>query len=135
MRLYKKILYIVWEFPQTVLAVIMIAFLKRKIVRHEKYRSADVIYARGFPGGISLGRYIILNERYQVRDSAKKHEFGHSIQSMYLGWLYLIAVGIPSLSRSLIWRLFKLNRRDYYRGYPENWANRLGSVEEPGNRC
>lgn len=134
MRLYKKILYIIWEFPQTVLAFMIIAFLKRKIVRYEDYRSTNVFYVKDFPGGISLGRYIILAERCYRRESVKKHEFGHSMQSLYLGWLYLTVVGIPSLTRSIIWRSFKLKSGDYYRGYPENWANRLGSVGEPGSR-
>jgi len=135
MKWYKKILLVICEFPQMLLAVVMIAFFKRRIIRCENYRDSNIIYVKGFPGGISLGIYIILNEKYYKRDLAKKHEFGHSMQSLYLGWFYLIVIGIPSLIRSIIWRLFKLDSRDYYRGYPESWANRLGSVGELVNKC
>lgn len=134
MKWYKKIFLAIWEFPQMLFGVIMIAFLKRRIVRYENYKRLKIIYVKDFPGGISLGGYIILNEKYYKRDLAKKHEFGHSMQSLYLGWLYLIVVGIPSLTRFIIWRLFKLDSREYYRGYPESWANRLGSVGETGNK-
>ncbi len=110
------------------LAIIIAVFLKRKIVKYESYKSTSIIYIKGFPGGISLGKYIILNENYHGREFLKKHEYGHSIQSLYLGWFYLLVVGIPSIIRAFIWRLFKLNRQDYYKGYPENWANRLGGA-------
>ncbi len=121
-----KILIIVWELPQTILACILLVFLKKKVTGRKTYRHAKVFYIRGFYGGISLGRYIILNNRYTGNELSLKHEYGHTIQSMYLGWFYLAAVGIPSLARSIIWRVFKLNSLRYYKGYPENWANSLG---------
>ncbi len=79
-----------------------------------------------FSGGISLGRFIILNEKYSGNELSIKHEYGHSIQSLYLGWFYLIIIGLPSIIRVIIWGLLKLKSLDYYKGYPENWANRLG---------
>ena len=121
----KKILHAIWEFPQMLLAVMIIIFFKRKIVRYENYKRSNVIYMKRFPGGISLGKYIILNEKHYGREFFKKHEYGHSIQSLYLGWLYLIVVGVPSIIRAFIWRLFKLKKQDYYKGYPENWASKL----------
>jgi len=130
MNWYKKILLVIWEFPQMLLAIIIIVFLKRRIVKHENYKRSNIIYMKRFPGGISLEKYIILNESYYNRDLSKKHEYGHSIQSLYLSWFYLIVIGIPSIIRLLIWKLFRLNKQDYYNGYPENWANRLGSGGE-----
>ncbi len=109
-----------------VIAGILLVFLKKKITGHKIYGRAKVFYIRGFYGGISLGRYIILNDRYTGNELSLKHEYGHTMQSLYLGWSYLVVVGIPSLARSIIWGLFKLNGLRYYKGYPENWANRLG---------
>jgi len=51
-----------------------------------------------------------------------------------LGPLYLLVVGIPSLVR-VIYRKFHykkygLNWENYYNGFPENWADRLGGIQD-----
>lgn len=58
------------------------------------------------------------------------HEYGHTIQSMILGPLYLFVIGIPSC----IWaftpyfqKLRSKGKYSYYDFYPEKWANYLGS--------
>jgi hypothetical protein len=130
MNWYKGILAIIWELPQTVLAAIIIILFKRRVTKRISYGLANILYMKGFPGGISLGRFIILNEKHSDKQFPRKHEYGHSIQSLYLGWLYLLVVGIPSLIRSIVWRLFKLDSYKYYAGYPEKWANKLGYGEE-----
>lgn len=87
-----------------------------------------------FPGGISLGTYIIISEQSyrDKRARTKKHEYGHSRQSLYLGPLYLIVVGLPSI----LWAGFVYNlvRKSvsYYAVYPENWADKLGEVNRNG---
>lgn len=65
----------------------------------------------------------VLNDRLLV------HEYGHTIQSVILGPLYLPVVGIPSA----IWlRMPRLSQRrhdaesSYYAFYTERWANHLG---------
>ena len=57
-----------------------------------------------------------------------KHEFGHSVQSFYFGPLYLLIIGIPSISRysKIFLKVKKQAWQNYYKGYPENWANTLG---------
>lgn len=93
-----------------------------------------------FNSGISLGDYIIMdNCRFKLsKEELRKsinHEYGHSIQSKKLGWLYLLIVGIPSIFRNIYDRLFhrKWNYdkrcKWYYDGFPENWADKLGGVE------
>jgi hypothetical protein len=59
-----------------------------------------------------------------------KHEYGHSVQSAYLGPLYLFVIGIPSL----IWAGFFDNWREkhnksYYWFYTESWADKLGGAK------
>ena len=124
-NIFLKILLFIWELPQTFLACIIIIFTRKKVVGKETFGKTKIFYAKNFPGGISLGRFIILNSIYINDEMTKKHEYGHSIQSMYLGWLYLIIVGLPSIIRVAIWELLKLENSDYYRGYPENWADKL----------
>ena len=85
---------------------------------------------------ISLGDYIILDYCYLGHRSsvAVAHEYGHQRQSLFLGWLYLLVVGLPFLVRNLWDRTFHGNwlpcRREkwHYDGFPERWADALGGV-------
>jgi len=63
--------------------------------------------------------------------SVKSHEYGHTIQSLILGPLYLLIIGIPSM----IWcnnpKYIKLREEkgiSYYDFYPEKWANLFGKM-------
>ncbi len=75
----------------------------------------------------------ILKEGIHVADAMGKntikHEFGHSKQSLYLGPLYLLLVGIPSFLMSMLTILHILRPDRYYKRWPENWANSLGEVK------
>ncbi len=130
MNRFLRILLFIWELPQTLLASMIIVFLRKKIIKRETFKHTNILYAKNFPGGLSLGRFIIFNARYFNDKLSKKHEYGHSIQSLCLGWLYLIIVGLPSIMRVIVWRLLKLDSLNYYKGYPENWANKLGFSRE-----
>ena len=55
------------------------------------------------------------------------HEYGHTIQSLILGPLYLIVIGIPST----LWVFFGAKKRKdkqvaYGSFFTEGWANSLG---------
>lgn len=79
-------------------------------------------------GGISLGRYIIVNQF--AMDKTIYHELGHCRQSMYLGWLYLIVIGIPSIVwAGLYGKVIKPTTNGYYNFYTEKWADKLGNVQ------
>jgi len=130
MAFYLWILFITWELPQAVLAGCIAAINCRRITGSETYNHARILYVKDFPGGISLGRLIFLNNKYSVDDMSKKHEYGHTLQSLFLGWTYLLVVGIPSIYRAVLWRIKKLDSYSYFLGYPENWANKLGFTKE-----
>lgn len=93
----------------------------------ETFRDIN-IYSGSFPGGISLGLYILMGEssRKYNRNQIKEHEWGHTRQSLYLGPLYLIFVGLSSI----IWAWYWTPDRPmtYYDFWTENWADRLGGV-------
>lgn len=121
----KNILLAIWEFPQNALGFIVKKIYKAKYLGHYGY--ADV-YAWDVKGGISLGNYIFVHK--DMGKNSIKHEHGHTIQSKYLGWFYLLVIGLPSL----IWaQCFGKHRaktgRSYYWFYTESWANKLGGVE------
>lgn len=58
------------------------------------------------------------------------HEYGHTVQAAYLGPLFTVLVGLPSVTWAFL-PLFTARRRrkhvSYYAVFPENWANRLGN--------
>lgn len=79
-----------------------------------------------------MGMFIIINKNRgeDWLNSTKVHEFGHSIQSIILGPLYLLVIGLPSLIWCNAKRFIKLRNEkgvSYYSFYPEKWANYLGS--------
>jgi hypothetical protein len=127
-----KILKYIWLLPQNLLALLLIGILKGE--KQDQYKDCDLysVVSQKF-SGISLGKYILLNEYYYLNKvvliTTTKHEYGHYIQGLIFGWLYLIVIGIPSLSRNLLARVNNKMRVNYYKGYPENWADKLGGVE------
>lgn len=117
-----------WEFPQTFLGYLFTKFYD--VEWKEDYRSIHV-YAGKFPSGISLGLYILLSNasyKYNLKLS-KQHEYGHTRQSLYLGPLYLVTVGLASVTWNALRRISsRLREKDYYSIWPENWADKLGGV-------
>ena len=78
------------------------------------------------PDSASLGMFIFLGS---PSTDILSHEYGHTIQSLMLGPLYLPFIALPSA----IWCNSRRFRRSRQRGiyrysdfYPERWANRLG---------
>lgn len=117
-----KVLLFIWQLPQNLLGLIIKSTLKA-----EKDTWNDIEYYNGkLNGAVSLGNYIIIDKRYYNDDKTIYHEKGHQIQSKYLGWFYLIIIGIPSGLGNLIHRLFRF---DYYKLPWEKWADKLGKVE------
>ena len=116
----KQILLYIWQLPQNILGLLLRAIYKGNDSEYE-----DVLVRRStkMTGGISLGRYIIINQ--WSTDKTVMHEYGHTIQSKRLGWFYLLLVGLPSILHAA---LCKCRRHSYYDVYPENWADKLGGV-------
>lgn len=116
----KKILLWVWQLPQHLIALFMCAVLKVKpSVERAMFIKDD------FPS-FSLGEYLFVGE---LDGKVFRHEFGHTRQSRYLGWLWLFVIGVPS---ALHWLWFQYYGRkhgyNYYNFYTEKWADNLGGV-------
>lgn len=113
----KEVLLYLWQLPQNFLGLCVIKFTKAKkqnmVYRTDKYRF-----------GVSLGRYIIFGGYYTTTNV--KHEQGHQKQSLYLGWLYLFVIGLPSVAGNLLNRVIRFN---YYKQPWEHWADILGGVK------
>jgi hypothetical protein len=133
----KRALFLLWQFtwglPQNLIG--LIAYLSmRKKCEHKRFGQAIVTYVpvteKPF-GGVSLGMFIFVNPT-RPGDwlfDTHIHEYGHTIQSLILGWLYFPVIGVPSflwcnLKSVIAWR--KEHNCSYYRLYCEGWANHLG---------
>ncbi|MFV2015835.1 MAG: hypothetical protein ACC656_10425 [Candidatus Heimdallarchaeota archaeon] len=114
-----------WELPQTLLGwIVMRVYEVRRI---KDYQDVKMVLLQNALIGISLGRYIIFH--YQANNNTKKHEYGHTKQSKYLGPLYLIVVGLPSIILNILSRIIGGKfAKNYYNRFPENWADKLGRV-------
>jgi len=126
----------VWQFPQHLLALVLV---KITDATRLPYKRSVYVYD-GYPwlSGVSLGWYIFLPERKLIV-STILHEEGHSKQSLMFGPLYLLVIGIPSVCNNLWDRWFHKSwssgkrQHWYYNRYPEAWADRLGGVERVTN--
>lgn len=127
----KDILLYLWQLPQNLLGLLIVKILGAQFIttRHiERTGTFAHIYATSkIGGGVSLGKYIIICERRINNNTIKAHEAGHCVQSVLLGWLYLIVVGLPSGVWCLIYDNFNI-KRNYYAFYTEAWADRIAGI-------
>lgn len=121
MKTILSVLLYIWQLPQNLLGEILALCYGAR--RGRGYRDVRLHYSGSISGGISLGRHIILNDHYRYDDKEKMHEWGHTRQSLMLGWLYLAVIGVPSI----LWA--SRPRRDYFSFWTERWADRLGGVK------
>ena len=115
-----------WGFPQTLLGFII--YLLNRDKPHEIYHGCVVTHW-GNGGSQGVGMFLFLGNTSDPR--VRVHEFGHSVQSMILGPLFLPVMGIPSFLWCNLPPCRKLRRErgvSYYRFYPESTANLLGSL-------
>lgn len=114
----------IWQFPQNLIGLIVARFCKVKFCSH--YKDAIVCYWN-LKSGLSLGKYIFVHIKADKRTI--KHEYGHTIQSKYLGWFYLLVIGLPSLVWAGCGKAYrKKHNVSYYDFYTEKWADKLGGV-------
>lgn len=136
-----RVLQWTWGLPQSMLGAGV--YLYYKNAPHATFYGASVTI---WPhrSSMSLGMFLFISEELFDTPSAKKepfqegsfarrllvHEYGHSIQSLMFGPLYLATVGLPSMlwaNLPTFQKYRKRNRRSYYSVYPEKHADKLGS--------
>ena len=128
-----------WGGIQSVLGLIY--FVVHLSDRHYIYHGA-VITEWSEKSSVSLGMFVFvtkepyfynkLKNKYTMEELSQRllvHEYGHTIQSLILGPLYLIIIGIPST----LWGFLphcNTERRtkgiSYFSFFTEKWANYLG---------
>lgn len=117
-KILNFILYI-WQLPQNLLGILIKTFTKAEPIEH--------IYYWKYNSGLSLGKYIFVNKNASF--NTVFHEEGHQKQSLYLGWLYLIIIGLPSIIWATLKTLGLFSNVSYYKFYTEAWADKLSNIK------
>ena len=126
-----------WGILQTLLGLVL--FLRYYKAKHYSYHGA-IITEWNSNTSISLGLFVFVSaepffvKKFEGQFSIKElsnrllvHEYGHTIQSLMLGPLYLIVIGIPStLWGFLMGKKRKEKQIPYGTFFTEKWANSLG---------
>ena len=122
-----EILKYFWQLPQLIAAFIYYWYLKNKdeILDTCTCQGTIVFIKRKSCGSVTLGPYIFLSPK--ATDTTVRHEWGHARQSLILGPLYLIVIGIPSIIWAATHGTLAPNK-SYDWLYTETWANKLGGV-------
>lgn len=127
MKYIRNLILFIWQLPQHLLAILYIGYLVmmgKDLGIDSRYKQAIVIPCI-MRGAVTLGNYVFVGLNSEYRKTVK-HELGHTIQSKILGPLYLIVIGIPSITYCGLRRLFpSLRKKNYYNFYTEKWANNL----------
>ena len=128
-----------WGFIQSTVGFIV--FLLNIRARHFIYHGA-IITEWKYKSSVSLGLFIFVTkepnfywkfrDKYtmeEVKERLLVHEYGHAIQSLILGPLYMLIISLPSGLWAGLPPLYRMRHRrqlSYYWFYPECWANFLG---------
>ncbi len=121
-----------WGFPQSLVGLIV--YLLNRNKPHETYRGCIVTHWDN-RGSLGVGMFLFLGKNADRQTLV--HEYGHSIQSVILGPLFLPIMGIPSILWCNLPWCRKMRREkglSYYGFYPESTANRLGAWAS-GEQC
>ena len=139
----KAVLYIVWQCTWGILQTLLgfAHFLIYIKCKHYFYHGA-IVTEWNNRSSVSLGLFVFvtaepyfyekLKNEYSMEELSKRlfvHEYGHTIQSLLLGPLYLIVIGIPSTLWGFL-PYYNKKRKDeglsYFSCFTESWANVLG---------
>lgn len=127
MKYIRNLILFIWQLPQHIVALIYFGYLVmmcKDLGVDSRYKQATVIPCI-MRGAVTLGNYVFVGLNSEYKETVK-HELGHTIQSKILGPLYLIIIGIPSITYCGLRRLFSsLRKKNYYDFYTEKWANNL----------
>lgn len=127
MNYIRNLILFIWQLPQHLLAILYIGYLVmmcKDLGVDSRYKQAIVIPCV-MKGAVTLGCYVFVGLNSEYRKTVK-HELGHTIQSKILGPLYLIVIGIPSITYCGLRRIFpSLRKKNYYNFYTEKTADYL----------
>lgn len=124
----KQIINWTWCLPQNIIGLFVLLFTKLQGAKTERYNGTFVTRWK-YGSGVSLGQFIFVSE--YASEMTIKHEYGHTRQSLYLGLMYLLVIGLPSIIWAGCFGGYRAKHGvSYYKFYTEKWANALGGVNK-----
>lgn len=116
----KNILLFIWQILQNIVGLIYWLISQAHIIENKE--GVYILETDSRQGSVSLGNFVFISKYTKNRDFIIKHELGHTIQSKYLGPLYLFVIGIPSITWVMLRRMIpELRKYSYYDFYTESW--------------
>lgn len=118
----------VWQIPQNIVGLLYryVTTISNNVSDSKDYK----VYFKTSKGSISLGKYIFVYANTRNLSKTIQHEVGHYKQSCLLGPLYLLIIGIPSITWAALHNCVPyFNRYSYYSFYTEKWANKLAKLK------
>lgn len=115
-----------WGILQTLVGLLV--FLINITSSHNLYHGA-VRTQWSAKSGLSLGLFIFVATDCsgEISEKMSVHEYGHTLQSLLLGPLYLLVIGLPSFICFLFYPIFKKKKEiSYYDFFTEKWAEAWG---------
>lgn len=135
-----RIIQCTWGGIQTLLGAAV--FLLHRKEKHFSYHGAIVTQWQA-KSSVSIGMFVFVTAEPYFYDKLKAdhsmeelsrrllvHEYGHTVQSLLLGPLYLIVMGIPSTLWGFLPGCAKKRQQgvSYFSFFTERWANALGEA-------
>ena len=133
----RSALLAIWQAPQNILGLFIAKWNREYPRRH--FQDKTVVFWGNDHAGMSLGNYIFIpfHSVESINDESSysssyvfRHEFSHTIQSRYLGPLYLFIIGLPSVlwsNVSVLKNMRSTYKISYYDFFVEKWASNLGN--------
>ncbi|PKM54582.1 MAG: hypothetical protein CVV00_07625 [Firmicutes bacterium HGW-Firmicutes-5] len=106
----------------------LLVFLLNITSSHNLYHGA-VRTQWSAKSGLSLGLFIFVPTdcSREISEKMSVHEYGHTLQSLLLGPLYLLVIGLPSFIWFLLYPINKKKKGIFYYDFIiEKWADAWG---------
>ena len=128
-QLMYVLLQFTWGILQNLEGLVMFLACKMLGCKSKKYKNAVVTKWNNKYGSVSLGMFLFVTD--DEDETLVAHEYGHSLQSLFLGPLFFFVIGIPSIC----WAAFgdsyrKKHNKTYYEFYTESWSNELVGLDK-----
>lgn len=121
-----------WGILQNILGglLCLFLFLKDPKAKHGYYHGAIVTPWKQGKGSMGLGMFIFFGHQGSPEtEEVMVHEWGHTVQSVILGPLFVFVIGLPSLIWAYTPCFVKLRKNKgipYTDLYCEKWASGMG---------
>ena len=119
-----------WEAPQVIVgAVVKLIYIRYGSREVETYKQGVCqIQNWGMSSGVSLGWWQFTSKYATVTTAS--HEVAHSIESVALGPLFLVLIGLPSILWAGIIHPYFMSDKSYYWFYTERITDRIAGIAD-----